>query len=87
MILNSNNSPENLLLLINQPEVGASGGASGGQRGSCCWGGGGSILHICHNHHNRWLCKKNLSSVKFSNGYVKETVLLLHKMCSFTKHV
>ena len=30
-----------MLLLINQPEVGASGGASGGQGGSCCWGGGG----------------------------------------------
>ena len=43
------------------------------------------ILHICHNHHNRWLCKKNQSSVKFSNGYVKETALILHTMCSFTK--
>ena len=38
------------------------------------------ILHICHNHHNRWLCKKIQSSVKFSNGYVKETALILHKM-------
>ena len=44
-----------------------------------------TTLHICHNHHNRWLCKKNQSSVKFSNGYVKETDLILHKMCSFTK--
>ena len=43
------------------------------------------ILHICHNHHNRWLCKKNQSSVKFSNGYVKETALILHKMCHFTQ--
>ena len=34
-------------------------------------------LHICHNHHNRWLCKKIQSSVKFSNGYVKETALIL----------
>ena len=34
MILNSNKFPLNLLLLINQPEVGASGGASGGQRGA-----------------------------------------------------
>ena len=46
-----------------------------------------SILHICHNHHNRWLCKNVQSSVKFSNGYVKETALILHKMCSFTKSV
>ena len=30
-------------------------------------------LHTCHNHHNRWLCKKIQSSVKFFNGYVKET--------------
>ena len=44
-----------------------------------------TTLHICHNHHNRWLCKKIQSSVKFSNGYVKETDLILHKMCSFTK--
>ena len=43
--------------------------------------------HICHNHHNRWLCKKNQSGVKFSNGYVKETALILHTMCSFTKKV
>ena len=43
------------------------------------------ILHICHNHHNRWLCKKNQSSVKFSHGYVKETALIIHTMCSFTK--
>ena len=42
-------------------------------------------LHICHNHHNRWLCKKFQSSVKFSNGYVTETDLILHKMCGFTK--
>ena len=34
MISNSNKSLLNLLLLINQPEVGASGGASGGQRGA-----------------------------------------------------
>ena len=46
-----------------------------------------SILHICHNHHNRWLCKNIQSSVKFANGYVKETALILNKMCSFTKSV
>ena len=43
-------------------------------------------LHICHNHHNRWLCKQIQSSVKFLNGYVKQTkqtALILHKMCSF----
>ena len=45
-------------------------------------------LHICHNHHNRWLCKKLQSSVKFSNGYVKENVqfykkcVILHKFQS-----
>ena len=38
------------------------------------------ILHICHNHHNRWLCKKILSSVKFSNGYVNETAFILHSV-------
>ena len=30
------------------------------------------ILHICHNHHNRWLCKQIQSSVKFSNGWWKK---------------
>ena len=40
------------------------------------------ILHICHNHDNRWLCKNIQSSVKFSNGYVKETAVILHKMRS-----
>ena len=45
------------------------------------------ILHICHNHHNRWLCKNIKPSVKFANGYVKETAVILHKMCSFTKSV
>ena len=44
-----------------------------------------NILHICHNHHNRWLCKKYQPSVNFLDGYVKETALILHKMCSFTK--
>ena len=42
------------------------------------------ILHICH---NRWLCKRNQVSVKFLDVYVKETALVLHKMCSFTKKV
>ena len=46
-----------------------------------------STLHICHNHHNRWLCKTIQSSVKFSYGYVKENALILHKISSFTKHV
>ena len=46
------------------------------------------ILHICHNHHNRWLCKNVQSSVKFSNGYVNENVqfykkcVILHKFLS-----
>ena len=44
-----------------------------------------SIPDNCHNHHNRWLCKIFQSSVKFSNGYVNETALILYKMCSFTK--
>ena len=43
--------------------------------------------HICHNHHNRWLCKKFQSSVKFSKVERKETNLISHKMCSFTKIV
>ena len=43
--------------------------------------------HICHNHHNRWLCKSFESSVKFSKIEGKETDLILHKMCSFTKGV
>ena len=40
---------------------------------------GGSVAvtpDICHNHHNRWLCKNIQSSVKFSNGYAKETALV-----------
>ena len=41
-----------------------------------------SILHICHNHHNRWLCKTIQSSVKFSNGYAKE---IAQKVCNFTQ--
>ena len=36
---------------------------------------------------NRLLCKQIQSSVKISNGYVKETALILHKLCSFTKSV
>ena len=43
--------------------------------------------HICHSHHNRWLCKNIQSSVKFSKVEGKETYLILHKMCSFTKSV
>ena len=43
------------------------------------------MVHICQNHHNCWLRKKNEQSVKFSNCYVKETALILHKMCDFTK--
>ena len=31
---------------------------------------------ICHNHHNRWLCKLFQSNVKFSSGYVNETALI-----------
>ena len=34
-----------------------------------------AILHICHNHHNRWLCKGFESSVKFSTWYMKESAL------------
>ena len=32
------------------------------------------ILHICHNHHNRWLCKKNQSGVKFSKDTWKKLI-------------
>ena len=35
--------------------------------------------HICHNHHNRWLCKKFQSSVKMFNGDEKETAQILQK--------
>ena len=45
------------------------------------------IPDICHNHRNRWLCKIFWSSVKFSNGYMNETALILHKLCSLTKSV
>ena len=55
------------------------------------WYQGQSLLlvtpDICHNHHNRWLCKLFQSSVKFSSGYVNETALILRNMCSFTKSV
>ena len=43
------------------------------------------ILHICHNHHNRWLCKNVQSSVKFSNGYVKENVQFYKKCVTLHK--
>ena len=36
-----------------------------------------TIPAICHNHHNRWLCKQIQSSVKFSNWNAKETALIL----------
>ena len=42
---------------------------------------------ICHNHHNRWLCKKFQSSVKNFKVEGKETNLILHKICSFAKRV
>ena len=46
------------------------------------------IQYSCHNHHNRWLRKKNQSSVKCFNWYAKETALILRQeMCSFTKSV
>ena len=38
---------------------------------------GVGVPAICHNHHNRWLCKKIQSSVKFSNWNAKETALIL----------
>ena len=52
-----------------------------------------ATLHICHNHHNRWLCKSFESSVKFSTGYMKESALsvilftecaILHMVKCFT---
>ena len=46
-----------------------------------------SIPAICHNHHNRWLCKKFQSSVKFSNVSVNESALKLHTCCHFTHRV
>ena len=33
-----------------------------------------SIPHICHRHHRRWLCKKILSSVKFSRLNAKNCI-------------
>ena len=42
--------------------------------------------HICHNHHNRWLCKSFESSVKFSIGYMKESALsvISYRLCNLT---
>ena len=42
--------------------------------------------HICHNHHNRWLCKSFESSVKFSSGYMKESALsvIFYNLCNLT---
>ena len=55
------------------------------------------LLHICHNHHNRWLCKKNKSSVKnfqwvrgrncFDIARTKCGVLQQQQMCNFTLSV
>ena len=45
----------------------------------------GLIVHICHNHHNRWLCKKNKSSVK-KFQWVRGSVVL-HTDCNFTHRV
>ena len=33
-----------------------------------------TILHICHNHHNRWLCKKIQSGVKFLKATWKKMI-------------
>ena len=48
-----------------------------------------STLHICHNHHNRWLCKSFESSVKFSTGYMKESALsvICYSVQSYTIHM
>ena len=46
--------------------------------------------HICHNHHNRWLCKSFESSVKFSTGYMNESalsVLFFYRVCNVTHGV
>ena len=48
------------------------------------------ILHICHNHHNRWLCKNIQSSVKFPMGMWKKMLwycikcAVFQKVCNFT---
>ena len=45
--------------------------------------------HICHNHHNRWLCKSFESSVKLSAGYSKESGLsvITHRVYNLTQGV
>ena len=45
-----------------------------------------NTLHICHNHHNRWLCKSFESSVKVSTGYMKESALsvICYSLQSYT---
>ena len=45
--------------------------------------------HICHNHHNLWLCKSFESSVKFSTGYMKESALsvISYRVCNLTHGV
>ena len=42
--------------------------------------------HICHNHHNHWLCKSFESRVKFSTGYMKESDLsvIFYSVCNLT---
>ena len=48
-----------------------------------------STPHICHNHHNRWLCKSFESSVKYSKGYMKESALsvIFYRVCNLTHGV
>ena len=45
--------------------------------------------HICHNHHNCWLCKSFESSVKFSTWYMKESALsvIFYRVCNLTHGV
>ena len=49
----------------------------------------GATPHICHNHHNRWLCKRLKSSVKSSAKYMKEIALrvFFYRVCNLTHGV
>ena len=44
---------------------------------------------ICHNHHNRWLCKSFESSVKFSTGCTQKSALsvIFYRVCNLTQYM
>ena len=45
--------------------------------------------HICHKHHNCWLCEGFESRVKFSTGYMRESALsvIFYRVCNLTHGV